>query len=300
MQLSATGIERLALAGDVLAAAGGETVSLHDLGGSPSGEVALPWPAHELALSPSGRLLAAAPRPPRKELVLHDRATGESRRVPNTGDAWLSGFAVLEHDGAELLAVARDQRTVSLLDPGGEELARVGGGGVEFDTLVAIPPRRLASVGHATGESRDSLVVAALPGGDGAHEELDYAYRLIAGPAGQGAFVAFRDPEDAEEPDEDDVDAPEGDLHGFRGLYVRAASGELLQRIEWDGPVRRGDGILATAHTIAIAMTGAVALVPRARGGTPVTHPARTAALDPAGGRVALLGDDGVRVLDLP
>ena len=93
MQLSATGIERLALAGDVLAAAGGETVSLHDLGGSPSGEVALPWPAHELALSPSGRLLAAAPRPPRKELVLHDRATGESRRVPNTGDAWLSGFA---------------------------------------------------------------------------------------------------------------------------------------------------------------------------------------------------------------
>jgi hypothetical protein len=300
---------RMALAGDVLALAERRRLTVLDLARARVARtVDLAWDVEDVALSPSGRFVAAGPRQPRSEIVLHDLDRDVTSSIGKVADRWLTGVGFARHDGAELLLVARNQQTFTIFEVDDElaELAVVDGYEFEFDSFTALPVGRVASVGHFSGETRDSLIVVPVaeavadPEGAAAtavRTELDFAYRLIAGPAEPDALVAFRDPEDAEEPDDedgDDGDDDRPDVHGFRGLYVRdLETGELRERIEWDGPVARGDRCFATESWIAIAMRRRVDLVPRREPGGDVALPADAVALDPAGRRIAVAAGRG-------
>jgi hypothetical protein len=77
-------------------------------------------------------------------------------------------------------------------------------------------------------------------------------------------------------------------------LYVRDLNtGELRDRIAWQGPVESGNGCFATDAWIVLALSSAVALVSRGR--TPaesVLLPTAAAAIDRYRRCVALYGDD--------
>jgi len=287
--------QHVALAADLLATATDDVLWLTTIAdGAHLRTLSLPWAIDEIAVSPSGRFIAAAPSVPRREIVVYDRLEAATTTISKSSDRWLSGFGFAADPHSDLLVVARDQFSCSTLDlrAGAQEIARLVGGGFEFDRLGGLWGDVLVSVGHYSGETRDSLVVVHAGPDGSCGDELDFAYRLIAGRAEQGAFVAFRDPEDAERPaPDDDDDDDHADIHDFLGIYIRdVASGELREKIAWDDPgVRRGDHCFATEHWVAITNGGGVSLVPRARSaGSPATLPAHAAGLDPIGRRIAL------------
>jgi hypothetical protein len=295
---------RIALAGDVLALAEGTRVTLYDVARERVlRTLELAWDVHEVVLAPSARFVAAGPRQPRAEIAVHDLERDATTPIGKLADRWLTGVEFARADGAEVLLVARDQRTFTIFDTGDElrELAVVESHGFEFDSFSSLPDGFVASVGHYSGETRDSLVVIPIEEADrrraaeAVREELDFAYRLIAGQAESDAFVAFRDPEDAEEPDPDDEDDDgRSDVHNFHGLYVRdVRTRELRERIAWDGPVAPGDRCFATERWIAIAMRDRLTLVPRRDANAELTIPADAVALDPDGRRVALASRGG-------
>src|SRR4029077_4287767 len=100
-----------------------------------------------------------------------------------------------------------------------------------FAALVPMADRdTIIALGNQASESKDSFYRFSLelcvrdPDVAGLMEPTknqpaDYAHRLAVGPCGSDALVAFRDPEDDEALDEDEI--PRDALHGFKGLYVR-------------------------------------------------------------------------------
>jgi hypothetical protein len=177
-----------------------------------------------------------------------------------------------------------------------------------FDSLhPMLDGNTLVAIGHGESESKDSLATLSLSmlSDDPATAvkeagrqagASDYAYRLAAGPAGRDAMVAFRDPEEDEEPD-DDSPTPTGDLENFRGLYVRRlADRRLVERVARDLPIESGAPIYATDQVIAVGGPGRIDLVPRAAvGAVPsVTLDAGVYAFDSLARRIMIVRDDGM------
>jgi hypothetical protein len=291
----------LALAGSTLAVATGEGLILLDPDdGRELRRTPLPWEAHELAIAPSGRFLAVGPRQPRSELFVLDALAGRAGMIRKLPGHWLAGFGF---SGADRLLVSRDQRSLTVYEPDGEwrELTQVDTAGVEPDTIVPLGGDRMAVVGHHKGEDRDVLhTLAVADPAPGFRRELDLAYRLVAGPAPEGV-VAFRDPEDIEEPDPDDDEVDGHDLYGFKGVYIRSLSAgrPLRERFAWDGPVQAGDACFATERWIAVAMREALALIDRR--GNATSFPATATAADPSGRRVVVAEPaGGLAVISVP
>jgi hypothetical protein len=297
----------IALGGDVLAAGAGEVLWLMT---SPKTShpqpLTFPWVIAEIAISASGRFIAAAPSAPRSEIVVYDRLQAEKMTISKSSDRWLAGFGFVADSASDLLVVSRNQFTCTTVDLRGglREIGLLHGRGFEFDRFTALWDDLFVSIGHFSGETRDSLVLVRA-GPDGCRgEEVDFAYRLVAGPADHRAFVVFRDPEDAEEADPDDDDGDDGrtDIHNFHGIYVRdVANGELRERIAWDDPgVRRGDRCFATGQWVAITGSDGVSLIPRGdppREVTKLTTP--SVGLDALSRRIALVAEGSIDVIQL-
>ena len=124
----------------------------------------------------------------------------------------------------------------------------------------------------------------------------DRAWYAAAGACGTDQVVCFRDPQGEEDDDDDE-------LYGFCGLYVRRLSdGTLLERIDYDAPVRVDSALCGTDDVIAVHVNDRLDIVPRA-GARCVrsTAPVAACALDGLRGRVAIVDTDGrLRVASLP
>lgn len=133
----------------------------------------------------------------------------------------------------------------------------------------------------------------------------DYADRVAVGPCGSDCAVFFRDPGDYETPSEDDdeEDENQGELWNFHGLYVRRLSdGSLVERVEYDAPIRTGAPIFATGQFYVVGCPDRVELVPRAGvAAEAVSLPGRGVSIDPARRRLAMLDEAGdIQIIEVP
>jgi hypothetical protein len=121
----------------------------------------------------------------------------------------------------------------------------------------------------------------------------DQGYCLALGWCGPQQVVVYRDPEDAEEP-EDAEGSGQEDVCGLRCLYVRRLTdGALLQRMAHQAPLVSGAALRGTSHMLLLACPDRIELVPRCEDGTPFCLPARAAAIDRFSLRALLIDPAG-------
>lgn len=275
----------------------------------------LDWAPDGLLVSPSGRYgMLRSSHGDRVTVV--DLQTGESPM--SVGEAGgrpgsvVAAFAGTADD--EVLVLSRTRHVLEVLTlPAGERLGYaeyVAGVAFIFDSLhPVIDPDLVVAIGHGEGETKDSLLTVSLTElihtPEAAAAEFtrrsrpnDYAYRLAAGPCGQESIVAYRDPEDDEEPDGDEEDQlAVSDTENLRGFYIRRLDdGRLLERIPYESPVESGTPIFATDTFVVVSAPGRISFVPRAaaRRTAPMELNAPVHALDPVSRRVVVVGPDGM------
>jgi hypothetical protein len=206
-----------------------------------------------------------------------------------------------------------DGEALFLVNQGGRLRGRRGDGTTRFDAnlstphaydchrVVALPGQRGAIVGALFGDPHALILTVAaaelLADPDAVQRAIetappvhDFALHLAIGPAPDLAAVVARDPEDEEPPE--DADDETHDLWGHRGFYLRdLASGAVVQRIAYAGPIASGATMVATARSVAIEVRGGVDVVDR--DSAQVDRIAGPAAIDPVDARVAALAPDG-------
>jgi len=170
-----------------------------------------------------------------------------------------------------------------------------------------------SALGHYFSEGKDSLIILSLSklvdDERAAAREFklregitDYAYRLAVGSCKEDQVVIFRDPEDDEVLDEDDEPEAMGDVENFRGLYIRSLlSGKLIERIEYDAPIRTGAPLLATDVGVAVVCPGQLEIIPRNKVRAEIALiPGRAFSLDPVCSQVALIThESNIEIVEL-
>jgi hypothetical protein len=304
-----------ALAADVIVVATDTAVHVYDRGAGAHWRRAwlLDWTLGAVCLSASGRfaMLISAQRN-RADVV--DLRAGEL--IVSIGQLDARPYSVTaafsSARGEELLVLSRERYVLEALAlPTRQARFKAKFTSTQafaFDSLhPLLDGDTLVAIGHGESESKDSLIAlsfsmlvddpTAVAKETGRQARIsDYAYRLAAGPAGRDAMVAFRDPEEDEEPDEDSPGLT-SDLENFRGLYVRRlADSTLIELVACDLPIRSGMPIYATDQVIAVGGPGRIDLVPRGSAGAapPVTMDAGVYAFDPLGRRIMIVRHDGM------
>lgn len=299
--------DALALGGRSLAVAAGEQIVVVDLAGGQSRVLEAPFLVAELEVSPSGRYVAAMPsRRDRPQAAVFDLEGGTTEVITRPGGRDLITLTFTRDTSDEWLLLAPNTRELHLLDPSGRKPYGIAEtGSLIVDQLTQISPAQAIAIGHGEGEGTDSLYVFRLPvpsaGLGGIQEDFvryaDTTYRLNAGPAPEGAYVAFRDHEDVED-DPDEV--PNDPLYGLVGLYLRhPGDDDAFERIPWNGPIRRHDRLFATEEWVALEMGPTAQLVSR-HGADPVVLDGAATAVDTFDLRLAVVTPDGeATVIDL-
>jgi hypothetical protein len=286
------GAQALALGRRALVAAENDRIVVVELETGEARTLRAPFAVTELALSPSGRFLAAAPeRRRREQAVVFDLQGGDEQVLGPSGEGPLTALTFTKDHFNEFLLIARDERELHLMDPSGRTTrGALSSGWCVIDQVTQTSVFHVAVTGHAQGESTTTLVTFRQQEGTDFGRLSDEAARLNVGPGPLGAYVAFRD-------DKGNAESP---LAGFTGLYLREPdSGEVLERIPWSGPIRRNDLLFATQHWIALAMGPQAQLVPRDGGGEPIVLEGVASAVDVHGEKLVVLAGDGeATVLD--
>lgn len=143
--------------------------------------------------------------------------------------------------------------------------------GFAVDRVVPLASGWIGFQGHGDGEQYDTVVAVPAPSMLGDVEALQTAlreprvkawgYRVGIGPMTDGCTVTFRDPE------WDPADPPDDPAEAFTGLLVHEpASGRLIERIAYDGPVENGVTLGGDDTRIAVEIGGGVDVVARGEG----------------------------------
>jgi len=255
------------------------------------------------ALSVDGRYLIAREVGGRRATVW-DAATGDrvlalesESRQPHTLRASLGELAgepiVFVYDHGRKDLVLR-----SLVD-GGERgwWSTSGYTGFRVESVTAIEPGWVGTLGHRDGEQYDTMVVTratthavvlqnglAEPG----HAQV-WGYKVAVGPAGAGQVVLYRNPE--WEPD-DEPEGPDETLVGF-AIYD-LASATVLQRLTHEQPVANAVALGADADRIVVAVPQGVRVIDRA---TAASRELPAIALDPYRLQIARLIEGQVEIV---
>jgi hypothetical protein len=320
-------ISCLALRGEQLAVVAGDELRIIALSGAGAaharGEYQLGWTPGRVALSPSnGYALLRDIRESR--LVVYDLTRGAAVAEFNRSDAKpypLPG--VITAVGAEEVLLV-SPRVYELEAYRLRDMTRAFAATSRdlspfvFTHLYALnrDADTFFALGFHLDDMPDTLATFSLrelSGGASLADELrqrrrinDRAYRIAVGPCGSERAVFFRDPQGDETPSDEDEDEGEegpGDVWNFSGLYVRRVSdGGLVERFEYDAPVKTGAPIFATGQAVVVAFPDRVELVPRPGvAGEVSALPCRNSSLDPDRRRVALLDEGGaVEIIEVP
>ncbi|MBS1596997.1 MAG: hypothetical protein JST75_02145 [Bacteroidetes bacterium] len=118
-------------------------------------------------------------------------------------------------------------------------------------------------------------VEVLLSGKDRFQEEIrskapaDRAVDLTIGPADSGCFVAFRDPEDTEIPEDKEEEEDLKDVGNFTGVYIRDFNSQkLINKYPYRGKTGTSYPIVATKKIIAIQVKNGVDIIDRISGDT--------------------------------
>jgi len=316
-------VRLVALAGDVIVVATDAALHVTAVGSAagPRPVAGLDWSPRDLAVSPSGRFaLVTSPRRHQADVI--DLRTGErvvsASSIGQPSPLVRAAFATLA--GSDVLVVSRRLHVLEVLAlPSGESLGEATYTWTMAFIFTSLHPMldgdTMLAIGYGYAESKDSLMTISLreviddPLAAAAEftkrtRASDYAYQLTAGPCGRSAMVAYRNPEDDEEPGPDDEpDEPDGDLDNLQGLYVRRFSDlRLLEHIADDHPVESGAPLFATDTAVVLSRPGQVEIVPRAAAerSTPTTLEAPIHAFDPEAARIVVVKPDAtIQVLQI-
>jgi hypothetical protein len=194
------------------------------------------------------------------------------------GDDFGGGFAIIRGETTMFVAQHGDLRGFGI--DGRNRLTANLGTPRNFKLLsiTNLPGNRLALYGNEASDpyrqiytvyandllnDPDSFQKAIRP----AAPVNDRAWRLMVGPCAPDSAVVFRDPDDLEIPDDDDDLEAFGDVGNFTGVYIRNLdSGELVERIPYNGQVISGVRILATPRLVALEVEGGIDLISRGSG----------------------------------
>jgi hypothetical protein len=217
--------------------------------------------------------------------------------------------AFVRFDNRELLVCARRPSVLEGYEPdSGRVVFSCSCESFAFSSLSAFGGgARLAALGSYDGETKDSLAMVSISSLISSPEAVfhqfrtktgiaDYGYRLLVGPCGEGAFVAFRDPEEDEDADSPDESVAYADVWAVRGFYVRQLSGGLVETVPGEGPVATGDPIAASTKKIAVALEDEIELVPREGDALSDAHTRigrRWLAASPSGSEILVQATDG-------
>jgi len=272
-------------------------------------DIELPSVASELWISSSERWLFATFAGHQRGWIVDLAAGSAPVEVAALEDRPVLAGTFARVGGQEMALVVRSRGRIDgyRLETGSWDFS-ISFPGFRFDTLAAIgESERVLAVGRWDADSRIALgVIDANRHDDHAVEQLfrataimDESERLCAGPCGGDAFVAFRDPEGYEDPD--DLPDDEGcrfELWGLCGAYVRRLDGTVVQQIaidpRWEGRAPASGG----PSTLAVGGKDVIYLVDRASEQV-VNIAARWLAAAPDGGRVLIEQDGELAILEL-
>jgi hypothetical protein len=230
------------------------------------------------------------------------------RLEAEAGRPWAVGAIVAAQD-EEVLIASIQPKGLQVHRLGSGEVPHNGrypqSGGFTYEFLVPMSDGdTVAAIGYRPGEGKESLVFLSvrrlltepeyLQRAVDRSASVDDAYLLAAGPCGPAAAVVYRDPEDGEDPEEDELDDPNRlDVYGVRGLYVRRLSDmAVIQDVHIGAVVPTGTALAGTQDHFVAALENGVLVVPRS--GAPATLvPATTAAMDARSGRLVLATAEG-------
>lgn len=264
--------------------------------------IALEAPVTHPALSADGRYLLARSADGRAATVW-STATGERVLALESEGKTPQGLrASLGELAGEPIAFVYDHARKNLvlrsLVDGGERgwWSTSGYTGFKVESVTAIEPGWVGTLGHRDGEQYDTIVVTrantnavvlqnglAEPG----HAQV-WGYKVAVGPAGPGQVVLYRNPE--WEPD-DEPEGPDETLVGFAIYDLATAS--VVQRLQHEQPVANGAALAADAARVVVQVAGGVRIVDRATG---AAHEVAAIGFDPYRLELARVVDGRVEI----